>query len=177
LLAQFGSQWNSFGTVAHSQGGMAALHLYSYYWSGLDNASGGLVMQSLGTPYQGNNLSGILATMGSWFGVGCGSNSDMTYDGAKAWLAGIPSSARALVNYYTTSFAKTRWYKNDYCNAASDLVLDDPEDGMVEQVNAQLTGGVNRGHTTGQCHTTGMRDPAQYLDASRNATMNANAAR
>ncbi|UKE73250.1 choice-of-anchor X domain-containing protein [Xanthomonas graminis] len=177
LLAQFGSQWNSFGTVAHSQGGMAALHLYSYYWSGLDNASGGLVMQSVGTPYQGTNMAGIMATVGSWFGMGCGSNSDMTYDGAKAWLAGIPSSARALVNYYTTSFAKTRWYKNDYCNAASDLVLDDPEDGVVEKVNAQLPGGVNRGHTTGQCHTTGMRDPAQYLDASRNATMNANAAR
>lgn len=177
LLGQFGSQWNSFGTIAHSQGGMAALHLYTYYWSGLDNASGGRVMQSVGTPYQGTNLSGILATVGSWFGVGCGSNSDLTYDGAKAWLAGIPTSARALVNYYTTSFAKTNWYTNDYCNAASDLVLDDPEDGVVEQVNAQLPGGVNRGHTTGQCHTTGMRDPAQYLDASRNATMNANAAR
>ncbi|UYB52180.1 conditioned medium factor [Xanthomonas sp. AM6] len=176
-LAQFGSQWNSFGTVAHSQGGMAALHLYSYYWSGLDNASGGRVMQSVGTPYQGTNLAGILATVGSWFGVGCGSNSDLSYDGAKAWLAGIPTSARAQVNYYTTSFAKTNWYTNDYCNAASDLVLDDPEDGTVEQVNAQLPGGINRGHTTGQCHTTGMRDPAQYLDASRNATMNANAAR
>ncbi|MBB5738003.1 hypothetical protein FHT09_003796 [Xanthomonas arboricola] len=36
------------------------------------------------------------------------------------------------------------------CNAASDLVLNDPEDGTVEQVNAQLPGGVNRGHTTGQ---------------------------
>ncbi|MEE7567380.1 conditioned medium factor, partial [Xanthomonas sp. Kuri4-3] len=176
-LAQFASQWSSFGTVAHSQGGMAALHLYSYYWSGLDNASGGRVMQSVGTPYQGTNLAGILATVGSWFGVACGSNSDMTYDGAKAWLAGIPASARGLVNYYTTSFAKTHWYVNDYCNAASDLVLDDPEDGTVEQVNAQLPGGVNRGHTTGQCHTTGMRDPAQYLDAARNATMNANAAR
>ncbi|WP_295915123.1 choice-of-anchor X domain-containing protein [uncultured Xanthomonas sp.] len=176
-LAQFGSQWNSFGTVAHSQGGMAALHLYVYYWSGLDNASGGRVMQSVGTPYQGTNLAGILATVGSWFGVGCGTNNDLTYDGAKAWLAGIPNSARALVNYYTTSFAKTNWYTNDYCNAASDLVLSDPEDGTVEQVNGQLPGGVNRGHTTGQCHTTGMRDPAQYLDASRNATMNANAAR
>ena len=41
----------------------------------------------------------------------------------------------------------------------------------------QLPGGVNRGHTAGQCHTTGMRDPAQYQDSSRNATMNANAAR
>ncbi|MCC4608573.1 choice-of-anchor X domain-containing protein [Xanthomonas campestris] len=176
-IAQFASQWSSFSTVAHSQGGMAALHLYTYYWSGLDNASGGRVMQSVGTPYQGTNLSGVLAAVGSWFGVGCGTNSDMTYDGAKAWLAGIPADARAKVNYYTTSFAKTNWYTNDYCNAASDLVLNDPEDGTVEQVNAQLPGGVNRGHTTGQCHTTGMRDPAQYLDANRNAVMNANAAR
>ncbi|WP_415916661.1 choice-of-anchor X domain-containing protein [Xanthomonas arboricola] len=176
-LAQFASQWSSFATVAHSQGGMAALHLYTYYWSGLDNATGGRVMQSVGTPYQGTNLSGILAAVGSWFGVGCGTNTDMTYDGAKAWLAGIPADARAKVNYYTTSFAKTNWYTNDYCNAASDLVLNDPEDGTVEQVNAQLPGGVNRGHTTGQCHTTGMRDPAQYLDASRNAVMNANAAK
>ncbi|MCC4610727.1 conditioned medium factor [Xanthomonas campestris pv. esculenti] len=176
-IAQFASQWSSFSTVAHSQGGMAALHLYTYYWSGLDNASGGRVMQSVGTPYQGTNLSGVLAAVGSWFGVGCGTNADMTYDGAKAWLAGIPADARAQVNYYTTSFAKTNWYTNDYCNAASDLVLNDPEDGTVEQVNAQLPGGVNRGHTTGQCHTTGMRDPAQYLDANRNAVMNANAAR
>ncbi|QOY20255.1 conditioned medium factor [Xanthomonas citri] len=176
-LAQFASQWSSFSTVAHSQGGMAALHLYTYYWSGLDNATGGRVMQSVGTPYQGTNLFGVLAAVGSWFGVGCGTNSDMTYDGAKAWLAGIPADARAKVNYYTTSFAKTNWYTNDYCNAASDLVLNDPEDGTVEQVNAQLPGGVNRGHTTGQCHTTGMRDPAQYLDANRNAVMNANAAR
>ncbi|MCC8539680.1 choice-of-anchor X domain-containing protein [Xanthomonas axonopodis pv. poinsettiicola] len=176
-IAQFASQWSSFSTVAHSQGGMAALHLYTYYWSGLDNASGGRVMQSVGTPYQGTNLSGILAAVGSWFGVGCGSNTDLTYDGAKAWLAGIPADARAKVNYYTTSFAKTNWYTNDYCNAASDLVLNDPEDGTVEQANAQLPGGVNRGHTTGQCHTTGMRDPAQYLDANRNAVMNSNAAR
>ncbi|KHL54726.1 choice-of-anchor X domain-containing protein [Xanthomonas cannabis] len=176
-IAQFASQWSSFSTVAHSQGGMAALHLYTYYWSGLDNASGGRVMQSVGTPYQGTNLSGVLAAVGSWFGVGCGTNADMTYDGAKAWLAGIPADARAKVNYYTTSFAKTNWYTNDYCNAASDLVLNDPEDGTVEQVNAQLPGGVNRGQTTGQCHTTGMRDPAQYLDANRNAVMNANAAR
>ncbi|WP_127168101.1 choice-of-anchor X domain-containing protein [Xanthomonas euvesicatoria] len=177
-LAQFASQWSSFSTVAHSQGGMAALHLYTYYWSGLDNATGGLVMQSVGTPYQGTNMAGLLAAVGSWFGEGCGTNTDMTYDGAKAWLAGIPADARAKVNYYTTSFAKSKkWYKNDYCNAASDLVLKDPEDGVVEEVNAQLPGGVNLGHTTGQCHTTGMRDPAQYLDANRNAVMNANAAR
>ncbi|SFN58379.1 hypothetical protein SAMN05216289_13323 [Dokdonella immobilis] len=176
-IRDFGATWNSFGTVSHSQGGAASLHLYTYYWSGLDNATGNRLMQSVGTPYKGTNLSGILATIGSWFGVACGSNSDMTYSGASAWLAGIPSWARAKVNYYTTSFKLTHWWVNDYCNFASDLVLSDPEDGTTEQANGQLSGGVNRGHVTGQCHTSGMRDPAQYLDSSRNATMNSNAAR
>ena len=177
LLKNYGSTWNSFGTVAHSQGGAAALHLYAYYWSGLDNATGNRLMQSVGTPYQGTNLSGIIATVGSWFGVACGSNYDMTYDGASAWLAGIPSWARAKVNYYTTSFKSTNWWTNDYCNFASDLVLSDPEDGTTEKAYGQLPGAVNQGHVTGQCHTSGMRDPAQYQDAGRNGVMNSNAAR
>ena len=101
----------------------------------------------------------------------------MTYSGASSWLAGVPTSARAKVNYYTTSFATTNWWTNDYCQFATDLVLSDPEDGTTEQAKGQLSGGVNRGHVTGQCHTSGMRDPAQYLNASRNATMNSNAAR
>ncbi|HST46111.1 MAG TPA: choice-of-anchor X domain-containing protein [Luteimonas sp.] len=176
-LKTFGAQWNSFGTVAHSQGGAAALHLYTYYWSGLDNATGSRLMQSVGTPYQGTNLSGILATVGNWFGVACGSNANMTYSGASAWLAGIPAASRAKVNYHSTSFRSTNWWTNDYCNIASDLVLGDPEDGTVEKAYAQLPGAVNRGHAEGQCHTAGMRDPAQYNDAGRNATMSANAAR
>lgn len=177
LIHSFGNTWNSYGIVAHSQGGAAALHLYTYYWSGLDNATGSRLIQSVGTPYKGTNLAGILATLGNWFGVGCGKNTDLSYSGASSWLAGIPNSSRAKVNYYTTSFKSTNWYTNDYCNFATDLVLSDPEDGTTEQVNGQLPGGVNRGHTVGQCHTAGMRDPAQYLDASRNATMNTNAAR
>lgn len=177
LLQSYGSTWNSFGTIAHSQGGAASLHLYTYYWSGLDNATGSRLIQSVGTPYKGTNLAGILATLGSWFGVGCGTNDNLSYSGASAWLAGIPTSSRAKVNYYTTSFRTTNWWTNDYCQIATDLVLSDPEDGTTEQANGQLSGGVNRGHTTGQCHTSGMRDPAQYLDSSRNATMNANAAR
>ncbi len=177
LIRTFGSTWNSFGTVAHSQGGAASLHLYAYYWSGLDNATGNRLIQSVGTPYKGTNLSGILATLGNWFGIACGSNSNLTYSGASSWLAGIPTSARAKVNYYTTSFKLTNWWTNDYCQFATDLVLSDPEDGTTEQVNGQLPSGVNRGHVTGQCHTSGMRDPAQYLNTSRNATMNSNAAR
>lgn len=177
LIQSFGATWNSFGVVAHSQGGPASLHLYNYYWSGLDNATGARLIQSVGSPYQGTNLAGILATLGSWFGVGCSSNNDLSYSGASAWLAGIPAASRAKVNYYTTSFRLTNWYTNDYCQFATDLVLSDPEDGTTEQAKGQLSGATNRGHTTGQCHTSSMRDPAQYLDSARNATMNANAAR
>lgn len=176
-IKTFGNTWNSYGIVAHSQGGMASLHLYNYYWSGLDNATGNRLIQSVGTPYKGTNLAGILATLGNWFGVGCGTNSNLTYSGASSWLAGISTASRAKANYYTTAFRTTNWYTNDYCQVATDLVLNDPEDGTTEQVNGQLSGGVNRGHTTGQCHTSGMRDPAQYNDSSRNATMNSNAAR
>ncbi len=173
----FGNTWNSYGIVAHSQGGMASLHLYNYYWSGLDRASGSRLIQSVGTPYKGTNLAGVLAALGGIFGVGCGSNTDLTYNGAANWLAGISTASRGKVNYYTTSFKSTNWWTNDYCNFASDLVLGDPEDGTTEQANGQLSGGVNRGHVTGQCHTDGMRDPAQVRDASRNTTMNSNAAR
>lgn len=177
LIKTFGATWNSFGVVAHSQGGAASLHLYTYYWSGLDNATGARLIQSVGTPYQGTALAGNAAVLGQVFGVGCGTNSNLTYSGASSWLAGIPTSRRAKVNYYTTSFKLTNWYTNDYCNMATDLLLNDPEDGTTEQTKGQLSGAVNQGHKTGWCHTSGMRDPAQTSDSSRNGTMNANAAR
>lgn len=177
LIKTFGATWNSYGIVAHSQGGAAALHLYTYYWSGLDNATGARLIQSVGTPYQGTALAGNAAVLGSVFGVGCGTNANLTYSGASSWLAGIPTSSRAKVNYYTTSFKLTNWYTNDYCNMATDLLLNDPEDGTTEQTKGQLSGAINQGHKTGWCHTSSMRDPAQTSDSSRNSTMNSNAAR
>jgi hypothetical protein len=177
LISTFGNTWNSYGIVAHSQGGAAALHLYNYYWSGLDRATGARLIQSVGTPYKGTNLAGVLAALGGIFGVGCGTNTDLTYSGAASWLAGISTASRGKVNYYTTSFKQTGFFTNDYCNFASDLVLSDPEDGTTEVANGQLSGGVNRGSVTGQCHTDGMRDPAQYRDAGRNGVMSSNAAR
>ena len=176
LIKNFGATLPSFGIVAHSQGGAASLHLYTYYWSGLDSAGAGRLIQSVGTPYQGTALAGNLAAIGSVFGAGCGTNNDLTYSGAAAWLAGIPSWARAKVHYSTTSFTDV-WYRYDYCNAGTDLFLSDPDDGVVERAYAQLSGANNRGHKTGWCHTSGMRDPAQTSDSSRNADMNANAAR
>ena len=176
LIKNFGANYPSFGIVAHSQGGAASLHLYTYYWSGLDYASGNRLIQSVGTPYQGTALAGNLAALGSVFGAGCGTNYDLTYTGAAAWLSGIPTWARAKVHYSTTSFTDV-WYRYDYCNAATDLFLSDPDDGVVEKAKGQLSGANNRGHKTGWCHTSGMRDPAQTSDSSRNADMNANAAR
>ncbi len=175
-ILSFGAAYSSYGIVAHSQGGAASLHLYTYYWSGLDYASGGRLIQSVGTPYQGTSLAGNLAALGGIFGVGCGTNTDLTYNGASAWLSGIPSWARNAVNYYTTSF-RDRWWAYDYCQIASDLLLSDPDDGTVEKAKGQLSSGVNRGHKQGWCHTSSMRDPAQYTDSGRNATMSANAAR
>lgn len=177
-IRNFGAQYNSFGIVGHSQGGAASLHLYTYYWSGLDNASGNRLIQSVGTPYQGTPLAGNLAAIGNVFGAGCGKNNNLTTSGAATWLAGIPTWARNAVNYYTTSFTETsQWWINDYCNFATDLILDDPEDGVIEKSKGQLSGGINRGHKIGWCHTLDMADPGQTSDSSRNATMSANASR
>jgi hypothetical protein len=176
LILNFGAQFPSFGAVAHSQGGAASLHLYTYYWSGLDNATGNRLIQTVGTPYQGTALAGNLAVLGQVFGAGCGGNSNLTYSGAAAWLAGIPGWARAKVHYSTTSFTDV-WYRYDYCSLATDAFLGDPEDGVTERAYGQLPGANNRGHKTGWCHTSGMRDPAQTSDSARNAEMNTNAAR
>lgn len=175
-IANFGAQHSSFGVVAHSQGGAASLHLYTYYWSGLDYSSGNRLIQSVGTPYRGTPLAGNLAAIGDVFGVGCGRNTNLTTSGASSWLAGIPTWARSRVSYSTTSF-ETKWWRYDYCSLATDLFLDDPEDGVVEKSHGQLSGGINRGHKKGWCHTHDMRDPGQTGDSSRNADMNVNANR
>lgn len=176
MLGDAGGAYDSFGVIGHSQGAMAALHLYTYYWSGLDNAVGARRIQSLGAPYRGTALAGSLALLGDIFGAGCGTNWDLSYDGAALWLAGIPGWARSQVYYYTTSFTD-KAFRYDYCSLATDLFLDDPDDGVVERAAGQLSGGNNLGHKTGWCHTTGMRDPAAYLDHGRNGIMNANAGR
>ena len=152
-IRTFGAQWSSFGTVAHSQGGAASLHLYTYYWSGLDNATGPRLMQSVGTPSQGTTLSGIIATIGNWFGAACRSNSNMTYSGASAWLAGIPKSARAKVNYYTTAFRTTNWYTNDYCHVwrptwSSAIPRTAPWSGPTRSCRARPTGATPPGSAT-----------------------------
>jgi hypothetical protein len=164
LLASAGAAHDSFGGVAHSQGGAALLHLLAFYESPLDHALGSRRIQSVATPYQGTPL----ASLGSF---ACGVNNDMTPSGSAAWLANVPSWARAEVFYWTTSDAGSA------CNFLTSLFLTDPEDGTVEKFRGQLPGGNDMGHTTGWCHTTGMSYPANYTDHARNQAMDAAAAR
>ena len=170
-----GRNFKSMGIVGHSQGGHAATHLYTFYWSALDWATDGTRMQGVGVPWLGTALAGNAAVLGEIFGIGCGISNDLTYDGCAAWLSFIPSSVRAETDYWTTSFEDGFFY--DYCQIVSDLLLTDPDDGTVERYAGQLAGANNRGHKEGWCHTRLMRDPPQCKDASRNVVLDAEAAR
>merc|ERR1712188_340109 len=57
-VMDFGHEVDSFGIIAHSQGGLASLHLHAFYWSELENANGNRLIQSLASPYQGVPLAG-----------------------------------------------------------------------------------------------------------------------
>ena len=164
LLAAAGAGKDSFGFVGHSQGGLAALHLLTYYSSGLDHALGPRRIQSLASPYQGTPL----ASLGFF---ACGVNDDMTTTGAPLWLAGIPGWARNEVFYWTTQNSGSA------CSFFTNLILASPNDGTVEKDRCQLPGAHPMGHVAGWCHTTGMTNPASYTDHARNHEMDAQAAR
>ena len=102
MVMQFGEQFPSFSVVSHSQGGLVGIHLHSFYWSKLESATNGRMLQSVGSPYQGTALAGNLAAIGDVLGVGCGVNSEMTHDGAALWQSTLPASTTPHVHYYTT---------------------------------------------------------------------------
>lgn len=85
----------------------------------------------------------------------------------------VKPRGRAIASQ-TSSGSTARVGRYDYCNLATDPFLSDPDDGVVERAAGQLPGANNRGHKTGWCHTTSMRDPGQTTDSARNADMNAN---
>jgi len=131
LVREFGDQHPSFSLAAHSQGGLASLHLKSFYWSNIDasgvNTENHRDVSSVGSPYYGNAMAGTLASIGNFLGIGCGPNSDMTRDGANLWLSSIPAAARNHIYYYTTQYKKLSW-----CNLAANIVLSWPNDGTAE---------------------------------------------
>lgn len=175
-LRRFGARLPSFSIIAHSQGGMAALHLYTFYYSGLDKAGPGRLIQTVGTPFQGTPLAGTPAVIASLLGIGCGANFDLTPEGAALWLARIPLWARERVYYYTTSVKDQPW-RYDACHVGTDWLLKDPDDGVIEKHRAFLPGGRYLGHTHGECHSRMMQNPAQTENHIRNSVMRWSAAR
>ena len=121
------------------------------------------------------SLAGSIADLGEGFGIQCGSNYDMTYDGAAQWASFIPSWSRAATWVWSTTFEDGWFY--DYCNLFSDVLLWDPEDGVVEVSGAHLDGTNDMGTKEGWCHIENMADPAQTYDPTRNAEMNSEGAR
>jgi hypothetical protein len=179
--------------VGHSHGGVALTHLMLYYWSGLDAAEaraaadgiGGVrLVQTLGSPHKGTPMAGTTADLGSIFGVGCGSNEDM--DGPEwfnaiagsPWLGNVWTKATRQVDDCGSSsccFLGLDCYY-DPCHAGTDLLLTDPEDGLIEQSSSLPGGGTNSlGVTEGYCHTDGMDEPSQVRWALNNADFAAHA--
>jgi len=174
----FGTPYSSYSLVAHSQGGLASTHLKTYYWSPADvSPYNGRVIQSVGSPYHGSGLSGVLADMGVVFGIGCGANFDLTHDGAINWASKIPISSGDSVYYYTTQYDDYWWLLPNDCVSAANVVLAKPNDGTTEVPYAKLAGSHLAGHKKSWCHTNGMKYPAQCTDPERNAEMNRLAAR
>jgi len=167
---------DSFSLIGHSQGGKVALHIYNYYWSGLDNSTGGRKIQSVGTPWEGSSGAGCVASLGNMFGIGCGANSDLTRDGARNWRTGILKENEEDVFFFTTTYEQGSWF-GDSCSFAMNLVLSWPNDGVTELPYAKLSGGQSQGNTPKWCHTTDMNYPAQYDDHERNRQMTTLAAR
>jgi len=168
-IKALGDQYPSFSIVAHSQGGLAATHLHAYYWSNLETKKDSdtcRLIQSVGSPYHGSGLAGGLAGIGDWFGVGCGSNTDLSYDGAENWVSAVPVDAQKDVYYYTTQYGD-----DGYCVWGANMVLYKPNDGTTEIKKAALVGGNAQKTIIDWCHTSEMIYPAQCTDPARNAEM------
>ena len=64
-------------------------------------------MQSVGSPYGGCPLAGLLAVIGDILGIGCGENPDLTYNGATRWAKLLPEENQQNVYFYTTQVMLT----------------------------------------------------------------------
>jgi len=174
FAAGTGSQ--SFSLLGHSQGGAVSTHMVNYFFTGNDNCKNGRPIQSVGTPYSGCTAAGTLANLGEIFGVGCGSNTDLSLDGSKSWLTGISPAIAQKVYIYSTTYEQGAFF-GDYCNMPINLILQWPNDGTCELQYCKLPGANYIGNTQKQCHTSDMKYKAQYTDSARNQEINRLAAR
>jgi len=170
-VVDWADSFNGFSAIGHSQGGSVLAHLKNYYWSGLDLFKGsGRLLQSVATPYQGNTAAGSLANIGKVFGIGCGTNVDLTVEGAALWLNGITATTRAQIFYYSVTYSQSAFI--DYCNLAINLIISTYNDGTAELKYTPLPGANFEGNSQPWCHSTGMKYEAAFLDHARNAKMN-----
>jgi hypothetical protein len=174
-LADFTKDLPFFSMIAHSQGGLATVHMLNYYHTGLSLSTGGAKIQSVGSPYQGNSGAGMAASVISLFGFGCGACQDLTTDGAQLWLTGISNSTRSQVQFYTTQYTPGNYL--NYCRLATNMMLKWPNDGICEIALSALPGASNQGNTIGQCHSPGMAYLVQTSDTTRNRILNSRAGR
>lgn len=171
--------------VAHSQGGLAALTMKTFFHScldsprlarkavGLENARS---IQTVGSPYRGTALQNSLTVIGDLIGIGCGFQEDLSEDGADKWLSTIPLEVRSNIYYYLTADRDVCEFFLDprclqFCQAGTALLLTEPEDGVVEAIRSQLEGGNDQGVAFEQCHTGDMNFPDQTKDETRNTEM------
>mmetsp|Transcript_26088 Transcript_26088/g.34248 ORF Transcript_26088/g.34248 Transcript_26088/m.34248 type:complete len:729 (-) Transcript_26088:347-2533(-) len=177
LAFMAGKNAQKYTMVGHSQGGMAALHIYTYYWSGLDQIAQEVgedvyLIQALSSPFQGTPL------MDYWFltnflaelGFLCGYITDLSKDGALAWLEGIPLDRRRGVMYYTI------WNGEGYvpCVLAAEIFFSSYDDGATEVQYNSLEGSAGpavENPKASWCHSTGMNHDPGYYDHSRNQVM------
>lgn len=181
---------NFFSVVAHSQGGMAAVHLRTFYWSKLNLAEAYGVprpIQSVGTPYAGTSLmnADMALSFATLFWLsrgrgslnGCGLNYDLTTWGARSWLNNIPSHVRQLTHVYTTTHRiQQRWWHLDFwnyiCNFWSSIWLNGPDDGTSSLYSARALAGAHiYPNREERCHVSGMRYMAQCEDQALNDEM------
>ncbi len=167
---------HSCSIIGHSQGGLAALHLYTYYWSCLDNGvSSRRILQSVGSPYLGSPLADLIFP--HFFP--CAPQENLTPEGAAKWLKGIPAWARDKVYYYTTSGRSEPTEETaPPCNVISNDIFDNLNlginDGVVAVEQGQLEGGHNMGNSIKECHVNStilFSYPGNCLNKTRNLEM------
>jgi len=168
------NQFTHFSIIGHSQGGLAALHIHNYLFSGIDCAENGRLLQSVGTPYKGNSGAGAASNFIKIFRISCGSNLDLTKSVAALWLKDIDLISKQNVYFYRTNYPSGFF---EFCKLATQLVLEKPNDGLAENSLAFLDEGHDMGIKLEWCHSGDMKYPPQCSDPERNKEMNLLAAR
>jgi hypothetical protein len=182
MVMEFGNKYPTFSIFAHSHGGLASTHLHAFYFSNLEVPEGGekpegtVQIYTAGSPYQGCAAAGFLASIGGVIGIGCGTNADLTADGAKLWLSGVPPEAQKEVVFYRTQYG-TKHLINS-CVLASNAVLGNPNDGVIGVAPSVLPHGIDMGVKKEYCHSVDvMNYPGMLTDKERNTVVNENATR